>query len=129
MATGVLTTQEALTYLKVTKSTLLKLVREGKIPAAKVGRGWRFLKSELDAFLRGGAKVTTWVVSDNTDVHVKLQCTLCERIFFFPAGDATFVPEGTAVGDHVEVGCPLCGEEAWARVVELGGRGLMQLVL
>lgn len=49
----VLTTDEATNYLKVSKPTLLKHVRLGKIKAAKVGRGWRFLQSELYRFLRG----------------------------------------------------------------------------
>jgi len=38
-------------YLKIPKSTLYKLVREGKIPAQKVGRHWRFHKETIDAWL------------------------------------------------------------------------------
>ena len=34
-------------YLKIPKSTLYKLVREGKIPAQKVGRHWRFHKEAI----------------------------------------------------------------------------------
>ena len=40
----VLTTKELSVYLKIPKSTLYKLVREGKVPARKVGRRWRFWK-------------------------------------------------------------------------------------
>ena len=39
--------KEAMAYLRVTKATLLRLVRDGKIPATKVGKDWRFLGSEL----------------------------------------------------------------------------------
>ena len=49
----VLTTDEAINYLKISKPTLLKHVRERKIKAVKVGRGWRFLQSELYRFLKG----------------------------------------------------------------------------
>lgn len=49
----VLTTDEAMNYLKVSKPTLLKHVRLRKIKAIKVGRGWRFLQSELYRFLKG----------------------------------------------------------------------------
>ena len=49
----VLTTDEAINYLKISKPTLLKHVREKKIKAVKVGRGWRFLQSELYRFLKG----------------------------------------------------------------------------
>jgi excisionase family DNA binding protein len=53
---SVLTTDEAMQYLKISKPTLLKCVRLGKINATKVGREWRFLQSELYRFLKG-AKV------------------------------------------------------------------------
>jgi excisionase family DNA binding protein len=49
----VLTTDEAMEYLKISKPTLLKHIRLGKIKAIKVGRGWRFLQSELYRFLKG----------------------------------------------------------------------------
>ncbi len=49
----VLTTDEAMQYLKISKPTLLKCVRLGKINATKVGREWRFLQSELYEFLKG----------------------------------------------------------------------------
>ena len=49
----VLTTDEAIQYLKVSKPTLLKHVRLGKIKAIKVGRNWRFLQSELYRLLKG----------------------------------------------------------------------------
>ena len=38
-------------YLKIPKSTLYKLVREGKIPAQKVGRHWRFHKEAIARWL------------------------------------------------------------------------------
>lgn len=50
----VLTTEEAIKYLKISKPTLLKHVHLGKIKAIKVGRSWRFLQSELYQFLKGG---------------------------------------------------------------------------
>jgi len=49
----VLTTDEAMEYLKISKPTLLKQIHHKKIKAIKVGRGWRFLQSELYRFLRG----------------------------------------------------------------------------
>ena len=44
----VLTLEELSAYVKVSKSTLYKLVREGKIPCQKVGRHWRFRKEAID---------------------------------------------------------------------------------
>lgn len=47
----VLTIEELATYLKVSKSTLYKLVQEGKVPGQKVGRHWRFRRETIDRWL------------------------------------------------------------------------------
>jgi len=49
----VLTTDEAIEYLKISKPTFLKYIRFGKIRAIKAGKGWRILQSELYRFLKG----------------------------------------------------------------------------
>lgn len=49
--TDVLTIKELAVYLKIPKSTLYKLVREGKIPSQKIGRHWRFRKGAIDRWL------------------------------------------------------------------------------
>lgn len=49
----VLTTEEAIQYLKISKPTFLKYIRLGKIKAIKAGKGWRILLSELNRFLKG----------------------------------------------------------------------------
>jgi len=48
----VLTIDELSGYLKIPKSTLYKLVREGKVPCRKVGRHWRFHKAAIDRWLK-----------------------------------------------------------------------------
>ena len=50
-ADDVLTIDELSVYLKISKSTLYKLVREGKIPCQKIGRHWRFRKETIDKWL------------------------------------------------------------------------------
>jgi excisionase family DNA binding protein len=49
----VLTTEEAIEYLKISKPTFLKYIRLGRIKAIKAGKGWRVLQSELYRFLGG----------------------------------------------------------------------------
>jgi excisionase family DNA binding protein len=49
----VLTTQEACHYLRISRPTYLKYLYGGRIRGAKVGKGWKVLKSELDRFLKG----------------------------------------------------------------------------
>jgi len=50
----VLTTDEAIQYLKISRPTYFKCIRLGRINAIKVGSGWRVLQSELNRFLRSG---------------------------------------------------------------------------
>lgn len=47
MESEVITFSEAKKYLKVSNSTLYRLVQSRKIPASKVGRAWRFRKEKL----------------------------------------------------------------------------------
>ena len=49
----VLTTDEAIEYLKISRPTFLKYIRLGRIKATKAGNGWRVLQSELYRFLKG----------------------------------------------------------------------------
>jgi excisionase family DNA binding protein len=56
-----LTTEEVLDYLQVNLRTVYRLIKAGKIPAVRVGRQWRFRKSDIDAWLdaqgsRGGRR-------------------------------------------------------------------------
>lgn len=50
-----LTTEEVLEYLQVNLRTVYRLIKAGKIPAVRVGRQWRFRKSDIDAWLESQA--------------------------------------------------------------------------
>jgi excisionase family DNA binding protein len=49
----VMTTEDAIDYLKISKPTFLKYIHIGRIKATKAGKGWRVLLSELNRFLKG----------------------------------------------------------------------------
>lgn len=49
---AVLTITELSKYLKISRSTLYKLAQEGKLPAQKVGRHWRFHREAVDRWLQ-----------------------------------------------------------------------------
>jgi excisionase family DNA binding protein len=53
---AVLTTIEAVKYLKISKPTYLKYIRLGRIRAVKAGNGWRVHRSELHRFLKVAEK-------------------------------------------------------------------------
>jgi len=48
----VLTTKEAIRYLKISKPTYLKYIRLGRIKAVKAGKGWKVHQSQLHRFLK-----------------------------------------------------------------------------
>ena len=52
----VLTTDEAIEYLKISKPSFLKYIRLGRIRAVKAGNGWRVHQSELLRFLNVGER-------------------------------------------------------------------------
>jgi acetyl-CoA synthetase len=54
----VLTLDEAAGFLKVSKSTLYKLLESGRLPARKLGRRWRFSRSDLQSWLNQSDRQT-----------------------------------------------------------------------
>ena len=49
----ILTVEEAAELLKIPRSSVYKLAQEGKIPAKKVGRHWRFHRGVLLRYVAG----------------------------------------------------------------------------
>lgn len=47
----ILTLDELQAYLKIPKPTLYSLAQNGRIPAAKIGKHWRFRKAVIDEWL------------------------------------------------------------------------------
>lgn len=48
----VMTIKEASSFLKIGTTTIYNLARKKKIPARKIGREWRFLKSEIIEWMK-----------------------------------------------------------------------------
>lgn len=46
-----LTLKDTAQYLRVTKQTVYNMVKKGRIKAYKVGREWRFFRSDIMAYL------------------------------------------------------------------------------
>jgi len=47
-----LTAAETCRYLKVTPRTLYRYIQDRHMPAFKLGKEWRFVRSDLDQWLR-----------------------------------------------------------------------------
>jgi excisionase family DNA binding protein len=56
---GILEAEEACKYLKMSKVTLYRHVRQGLIPAFKVGGAWKFHKISLDDWIQQRVKDDT----------------------------------------------------------------------
>jgi len=54
----ILTIDDWAAYLKVSKSTLYKLVQEGKVPGQKVGKHWRFRRQTIDQWLDSNKNIS-----------------------------------------------------------------------
>jgi len=59
--------EEASKYLGLSVHSTGYLVRNNQIPGAKVGRGWRFLKADLDQFIRAQYKTEAKVAVQETE--------------------------------------------------------------
>lgn len=53
MTDEVMTIPEVAEYLKVTRQTVHRLMKSGKLKAFKIGRSTRILKSEIEKFVEG----------------------------------------------------------------------------
>jgi excisionase family DNA binding protein len=53
----ILTLEEASRFLKLSRSTVYSLAQRRKIPAQKVGKSWRFVRSYLIRWLDKGGKL------------------------------------------------------------------------
>ena len=50
----IMTIEELAEYLKISRSTLYKLLQDGKLPGQKIGKRWRFHKDAIDAWVTHG---------------------------------------------------------------------------
>ena len=63
-----MTTDEVLGYLRVNSQTIYRLIRQGDLPAVRVGRQWRFRQTDLDAWLDHQRLCRTDVVGETRRV-------------------------------------------------------------
>jgi excisionase family DNA binding protein len=53
-STAFMTSDEVIAFLRVNPRTLYRLIRGGDFPAVRVGRQWRFRRSDLETWLNRG---------------------------------------------------------------------------
>lgn len=61
---AIMTVREVCDYLKLSESTIYRLVQEGKLPGRKVGGAWRFSGKGLEEWLGERPSVEIKQLSD-----------------------------------------------------------------
>jgi len=77
-----MTLPELAQYLRFTRKTIYGLLKQGNIPAIKIGRKWRFDKDVIDSWLHHnmkGAKARILVIDDDQIVRSLFEATLEEQ--------------------------------------------------
>ena len=52
-----MTVEDVAEMLRINKSTVYRMAKQGRLPATRVGRQWRFRLSTLEEFLDSGGEV------------------------------------------------------------------------
>jgi excisionase family DNA binding protein len=77
-----MTVEELGKYLRFNKRTIYRLLKQGSIPAIKIGNKWRFPQSAIDEWLldkMGGVKARILVIDDDEFVRSLFKETLVEE--------------------------------------------------
>src|SRR3990172_4794943 len=77
--TDLMTLEEVAGYLRVTRRTMYRLLKDDGIPAIKVGRQWRFDRNSVDDWLRQNSTKSTasiLVVDDDKQICTFFEDTL-----------------------------------------------------
>jgi excisionase family DNA binding protein len=73
MDNTLLTARQAQEMLKVDRTTIYRMLKDGRLSGVKVGQQWRFYASEVNDLLSGARHMNTPVTSISTDV-LPLHC-------------------------------------------------------
>jgi excisionase family DNA binding protein len=53
---AIMTVKEVAEYLRVSEAKVYRLVKEGALPVARIGKAWRFRRDLLDEWLKDGTR-------------------------------------------------------------------------
>jgi excisionase family DNA binding protein len=69
----IMTVEETAHFLRIHPETLREKARQGKIPALKVGRAWRFQRERLEQWLAEGGDIPEHLVEAGMVAYIKAQ--------------------------------------------------------
>ena len=71
-----MTVRELSDYLRLDRMTIYKMLKEGGIPASRIGHQWRFFQEDIDKWirlLRPGSKVRDLLVTGDGSPDILFQ--------------------------------------------------------
>lgn len=74
-----MTVKELSEYLRLDRMTIYKMLKEGTIPASRIGHQWRFFREDIDNWIRSlrvGKQVSILVSDGDSDVRPLLEAAL-----------------------------------------------------
>jgi excisionase family DNA binding protein len=74
-----MTVRELSEYLRLDRMTIYKMLKEGSIPASRIGHQWRFFRSDIDEWirsLRSGHRLSILVVDGDSGVRQLFEAEL-----------------------------------------------------
>lgn len=111
-----LSLEEAADYLKMGKTSLYAAVREGRMPARKVGKKWVFEKSKLEAWLRSNEPFETFFLNLDYSIDENQSLRDPQRDGYLRIQE--FLASG---GNNAIVQIPVgCGKTGLAAILPLG---------
>lgn len=109
-------TDEAADYLKMGKTKLYALTRDGRLPATRVGKKWTYEKEALATWLRGGRTFEDFFVSTAANIEGNTNLRDPQRDGFLRALEF-FQNGGTKAIIQLPVGC---GKSGLASILPFG---------
>ncbi len=120
-----LAAEEAAAYLGISSSNLYALAQKGRIPRQKIGKIWRFSRTDLDAWVRANTPVEEFftsvpaVVDDNDLLRDPQREAYAAAVAFFQSGGRQAIVQ-------IPVGC---GKSVLIAILPLGiARGRVLVV-
>lgn len=101
--------EAAAKHLGLGVRNLYSLAQQGRIPANRVGKGWRFDQQELDAWVRANQPLEQFFISQDVDIEGNLLLRDAQREAYAAAQDFFQTERGREALLQLPVGCGKSG--------------------